>query len=186
MKRLLIGCVIVAALLFARPGHAAPILNLLPSAGTAGADPGQTVGWGYEITNDDPAYWLVLSDPIATPFAFGTPSDQIFDFPILAPQTTVTQSWVPGTAGLYEFTWDLAAPAGFINSGMFTISAELWNDDPFNGGTFVQSIPDFSAAYSASVNPVSINPVPEPATVWLMASGLGLVGLARRRAGTRR
>jgi hypothetical protein len=168
---------VVAALFCAARSDAAPILSLLPSTGTTGALPGQTVGWGYAVTNDDPTDWLVLTGVVATPFAFGTANDQIFDFPILAPQTTLTQNWTPGAAGLFELTWDLTAPAGFINAGVFTITAELWDADPFLGGSFVQSLPDFTAAYSASVTAV-----PEPATILLMTSGLGLAALARRRA----
>ena len=101
MRRLMTGCVMVAALFRAAPGEALPILNLLPLAGTAGADPGQTIGWGYERSNDDPTYWLVLNGVVATaPFESVTPNDQIFDFPILAPNTMVTQGWVQGAAGL--------------------------------------------------------------------------------------
>ena len=148
MRRLVIGCVMIAALFAAPRADASPILTLLPSTGTAGADPGQTAGWGYEVTNDDPGYWLVLTGlTVTTPFAYGTVNDLIFDYPILAPQTSVTQNWLQGSAGLLEFTWDLTAPAGFVNTGVFTIAAELWDADPFLGGQFVESIPDFTLAY---------------------------------------
>src|ERR671910_1320636 len=77
------GCVMLAALLWAAPLQAATIFTLLPGAGSAQASPGDTVGWGYEIVNDDLTNWLVISSFNSDGFQFGTLIDAIFDFPIL-------------------------------------------------------------------------------------------------------
>jgi hypothetical protein len=173
------GCVILVALACAAPAQALPIINLLPPT-TITADPGETVGWGYEIINDDPNYWLVIAGLVPDPFAHGSGSDAIFAFPVLAPASSpgssVIQPYVPGVAGLYEFTWNLTAPAGFVNSGLFHITAELYDGDPFQGASLVATLEDLTVAYSVAVTPAS---VPEPATLLIFSAGLGCAALRR-------
>jgi len=180
MRRRLTGCAILFGLLCAVPAGAAPILTLLPDSGSLVGAPGATVGWGYQIANDDPTEWLVVTSLSTDPFQFGIGSDAIFDFPIVAPGMSVIVPYIAAAQGLYEFTWDATAPAGFVNTGLFTIGAEFWDADPFAGGQFAASLPDFTAAYSVSMPQQT--PVPEPATVVLLSAGLCVAGLARRRA----
>jgi hypothetical protein len=176
----LTGCVMLVALTWAAPSQAAPIFTLVPASGSLVGAPGDTVGWGYEVVNDDPTNWLVISGLNSDGFQYGTVNDFIFDYPILAPGATLTTSYLAGIQGLAEFTWDLTAPAGFINSGFFSIGAELWDGDPFAGGQFALALADFTAPYDVSVTRAPA-PVPEPATFVLLASGLGFGLLSRRR-----
>lgn len=127
-------------------------------------------GWGYSIANESDSHWLVLMDLSAGSFQFADPAS-LFDFPIVAPGQTATAPYDPLTpAGLYQITWHANAPSGFVNSGSFSVTAEWWNGDPMDGGSFVSPALSLSQSYSASPSAV-----PEPATGALVVFGLLLV-----------
>lgn len=149
-------------------------LDLLPASGNVAGPAGSAVGWGYTITNLDSLNWLVLGGLTSDPFANGTPT-LLFDFPIVAPGGTASVAY-DGVTGLMELLWDVGAPMGFVNSGLFTASADWYDGDPFGGGNFLGAALDKNAAYSATVTVV-----PEPTTAVLL--GLGLGGLALWRKG---
>ena len=123
-------------------------------------------GWGYTIQNQSSTDWLVTTGLSVGAFQYATPQ-LLFDFPDLPPGATVTVPYnpLPPAAGLYQIVWDQNAPAGFVNSGTFALSAQWWNGDPLNGGTLISIAPGQSQPYSAS-----LTTTPEPAT-------LGLTGL---------
>ena len=150
--------------------------TVLPNdvAGTAGS----TVGWGYTISNQSLTSWLVITTLNAGAFDHGTPNS-LFDFPDIAPGASVTVGFdAAGLAGIYELTWDTSAPAGFVNSGFFDLSAQWWDGDPLAGGNFLSSALDESAAYSATVlGPAS---VPEPLTAPLLSFVVVLVLFLQR------
>lgn len=167
---------LVIALLFLMrdPLSAAPLtwtFELTPAPDLQGPV-GTTVSWGYSITNEDPDFWLVLLNLDADVFQHGTPN-AVFDFPILAPGQSVT-------GALYDLAWDLGAPIGFVNSGLFTATADFYSDDPFNGGfsLFLESQQD--APYSAEATG-GLALVPEPASGLLILPALGWL-VWRRRA----
>ena len=169
---------LAALVLSAGMAEADPIVfSLLPPDGAISGEPGSTIGWGYRIANPT-TLWLEVFDLNADPFVHATADAGPFDFPILPPSTTFScreNLAADSLAGLFQMTWDLTAPVGFTNSGVFTLSANFWDGDPLAGGN-LQSAPDQFAAYTATVTPV-----PEPGTLVLAATGLALTGFMRRR-----
>jgi hypothetical protein len=78
-------------------------------------------------------------------------------------------------------TWDAGAAAGFTNIGQFVLTANFWDADPLAGEASLLGSLTQSADYRASVTPAA--PVPEPATLLLLASGAVAAGLRRRYGG---
>ena len=179
-KRLFWQPILVVGLFFAltNPASAGVIFGLLPPDGSVSGAPGSLVGWGYALTNTDPSNWFMSTNLNSDSFSNGTPT-LLFDFPILAPGGTVTEAFDSvNSIGLFELQWDVSAPAGFVNTGNFTLSGEWWDGDPLNGGGFVATAPDIALAYSATVAEGS-STAPEPASWWLC---LGvLIAVACRR-----
>ncbi len=149
----------------------------VPASGAISGPPGLTIGWGYTITNQSSSLWLVTTNLSADVFLNGIPNAFVFDLPAVPPLGTVTVPFDPvGLLGLFAFTWDATAPAGFVNSGTFILSAEFWTNNPLTGGIFSAFALDQSAPYSATVTPI-----PEPSTLLLLVTGLGGLGLCKKK-----
>jgi hypothetical protein len=170
---------LLTAILFfaALPASSAEIFtfDLLPADGAIAGGPGETIGWGYSIENQSTSLWLVTTGLAPGSFQFGTP-DVVFDFPIVAPASTVTMPFNAATStGLMALTWDASAPLGTVEFGSFLLDAEWWDGDPFAGGTFAFAASPVSQPYQAAV-------APEPSAAVLLSLGLFVAGgLARRR-----
>jgi hypothetical protein len=135
----------------------------LPTNGVISGMPDELIGWGYTLHNDSASNWLLAFDiTTSNPFDHGTGSAGPFDFPALQPGESVSVPY-SGNAGLYDLLWDIDAPAGFTNSGNFTMSANWYDGDPFNGGQFVSDAGFRLSPYSASVSGV-----PEPGNLTLI------------------
>ena len=160
--------VVVGIILFlACPASAGVVFTLLPSDGNVFGAPGSLVGWGYSLTNTDSLNWFATTNLNTDSFSNGTPT-LLFDFPILAPGDAVTEPFDSvNSIGLFELLWDASAPAGFVNSGNFTLSGEWWEGDPLNGGSFIATAPDIALAYSATVTG-STSATPEPSGLALL------------------
>ena len=170
----------------ARPVHADPLpfSFVLEPEGAITGFAGDTIGWGYTIVNDTDT-WLEISGLDAGSFEHGTADASVFDFPILAPHTARVVSFGAVT-GLFQLTWDADAPAGFTNSGVFVLSGNSWDGDPFDGGNFLEPALSQSAEYSATVLQRPAAAVPEPTTALLAAAGIAIAAMrARRRPRTR-
>ncbi len=170
--RVLIGGIGLVVALWATPARAIPdwTFTTLPLDGVISGEAGSTIGWGYSISNLDETNWLVLSTLDSDVFAFGTPDASVFDYPILAPGASVSAPY-DGLVGLYQMTWDVDAPVGFLNTGLFTVGADWYDGDPFGGGLFLDTAGQRSTPYVAAVTGLP-TAVPEPSTFLLVASGI--------------
>jgi hypothetical protein len=149
---------------------------------TVSGPPGtpMVTGWGYSIQNQSNTDWLVTTSLTAGLFLHATPQS-LFDFPDVAPGATVTALYdpAPPASGLYQIAWDQNTPAGFVNSGTFTLDAEWWKGDPLAGGEFLASAPTANQPYTATVTP---EPGPSGTLVLsLLLFGIGKVFRNPRR-----
>jgi hypothetical protein len=183
MKKKLLSIWLVAVLLLVtQQVYAMPDWNFstIPSDASISGNPGATIGWGYSISNPDASNWLVITGISANSFQFATPDDSIFNYPILAPLTSIVMPY-DGVNGLYQITWDTLAPVGLVNIGSFTLTAEFYDGDPLTDGSFVDYATDQSVNYMAKVVGSDAAPVPEPSTMLLLSAGIGGLLFARRR-----
>jgi hypothetical protein len=157
--------------------------SLIPSNGQIAGNAGTTIGWGYSFTNNSNLWLLPFTLATNSTVSHATITTNPFDYPSLAPGVTVTKPY-DGTSGLADLTWDADAPTGFVNSGIFTLTAYYYDGDPFNGGNYVADAGGHDAAYQATVTPA---PVPEAST-WQSLGALLLLGglLAVRRSRVKR
>lgn len=160
--------------------EAAPLysFDLIPQQSVVVGAPGMTIGWGYSLVNNSSDYFVptAINGDV---FANGAPLS-LFDFPVVAPNSTAFEAFVANSSGLFQLTWDDAAPLGFVNAGFFSLSADFYSGDPLAGGTFLRTADDSFAGYSATVGPTAI---PEPVT--LATFVLGLLGVAWLRSRAR-
>jgi hypothetical protein len=170
--------IVLFSILFAATTYADTFtFSTSPASGNLSAAAGSTVGWGYSVTNNSLDQWLIFVS-LGSPDSFsnGTLKFDVFDYPIIAPNSMLTRNY-DGTNGLFEFAWDAGVPAGSSNSGTLVLSAEWWSGDPFDEiapGEFLETAPEFTLPYSVTV-PVSCNctPVPETSSLKLLAFGVG-------------
>jgi hypothetical protein len=175
MKRFLLSLILFASRL---PG-AEIEFDLLPG-GTISGTAGSAVGWGYTATNNSPDEWLVFVDFNSGTFTSGT-ANALFDYPILAPETTVTQPYnsVSGT-GLMDVTLNSVLPNPIVDTGDFVLDAQWWSGDPFSGGDYLSDADPVILPYELDASPVAVT---EPSTLWLVGVVLLSVGfLSKRRA----
>jgi hypothetical protein len=149
--------------------------DTLPATGILSGAAGDTLGFGYTLTNLSATDWLVITSLDAGVFLDGSADASLFDFPVLAPGASLVVPFVAGSAGLFAFTWDPAAPLGASNAGVFTLGGEWWSDDPAAAGSFLALATPASATYQLVV--------PEPPIAALLAAAcVGLGSIGRRRA----
>ena len=191
MKRALLPACCLAV--FTTASYASTVsLTTLPASGSVSASPGGVVGWGFTLTDADPADWVVLNDSF---FTGSTTFGNYVDYLVLpgaplyvagpSPESaTVSQPWAPASIpslGLGEFDINSTAPPGTVISGNIGVDYTLFSQDP-NDPNFD---PDSFLATGQLFAPVTITltspAVPEPAWGFLIDAGiLGLVMLARR------
>lgn len=174
---------------------ASPMLTLDPVNGAITGLPGQTVGWGFTISNNSDFLVVSSSDfcvgPIMSPCAnpLGTYTDFIGPaFIVVGPppeSSSVTQVFdnVLQT-GIGSLAINAGASLGALASGEIVLTYDLFsvspNDPNFNPDT------DTVATGLSLLAPTSVSvgtqpgTAPEPATLALFGIGLAGLGFSRR------
>ncbi len=189
MKRSYILATMFLAVLLAGRGHAAVItLQLDPSDGALTGHAGQTLGWGFTLSNSGPDFLLVTGTSFepAPLSAFGFYTD------LLTPQISAGSNLLiigpapetPSLAesfnaalrtGIGEFT--LAPTAAGAVSGRIVVNYSLFSVSP-NNPAFDPDVDTIVADGSVSAA-ASINP--EPGTLVLFATaGLAFAAMRKR------
>jgi hypothetical protein len=158
--------------------YATPIASLEQSH-LAGA-PGSTVVWSVHIT-PSPAYWMIVTSVQSDylPFPAGLSADP-------DPVTDLLSPWFQTEAfSLHPEADTLVRPLGAFNiradalavgveGALVRIFYDLYEGDPFGGGTQVFPENDAGFIELPSIVSVSVSEIPEPATAMLFVCGLGL------------
>jgi hypothetical protein len=75
--------------------------------------------------------WLSITAVGSTAsLQYGTLDSSVFDFPVIDPGQTVTVPWIENAGGLFQLIWDSNAPQGYSQSGLFTVDAEWYTENP--------------------------------------------------------
>lgn len=177
-KQLQLLCAAAASLL-AGAAQAA-LLTVAPA--TLSAYPGETVGWGFSLTNDDAANYLLVTGTefLPTPLsAFGSYTDLLGTrWTVLNPGASLTEVY-DALLGTGFGAFSLAEAAEGALAGDLQLHYALFSVSPDN--------PDFNpdvdlvtadASVSASA---SVQRLPEPAT-WALAGLAGVAASFSRRA----
>lgn len=171
---------LLGGLLPALSAQAGPALTLDPADGALWGNSGQTVGWGFELFNDE-NYLVVTSAVFPALLSVGTFIDYISaQFLVVGPapeSETVSQAFDPvGMTGLGAFEIDQFAPRGALAAGLLTLTYDLFSRSPNDLGFDPET--DTISVGNLLTAQVSVG-VPAPAPVLLVLAGL--VPLVRRR-----
>lgn len=175
----------ILAVLWSVSASAAPSFSLLPADGTVHGTSGSFVGWGYDITNNNPSDWLVLNDSYVSGSlstgTYGTYMDYLSsNFIVIDPSSsTGLVPFIAAASGTGEFDIAASVPPNTLVAGDVNIDYSFFSQNP-NSPTF-NPVSFVSAGTVSTIAQVDINPVPEPTTILMMAVGLGSLALTRRR-----
>ena len=182
--------IMLASLFLALPAsHAATSLQLDPINGSIEGDAGDTVGWGFLLTNTQ-NYLVVTGAEFQSSSSSGTFTDLISapdNFFVVGPGFGASTAWgqtFDATSQIGVGSFNIADDATQDTIyGQIVLTYDLFTRSPFNPlfdpDTDTLSNGNFLTANAS----IKINTVPLPAAAWLFAAalaGLGLSGQRRR------
>ena len=186
LKRLLLLSALVGVLSYTT-AQAATALQLDPPGGALSGLAGSTVGWGFNLSNDE-NFLVVTSAAFEPASGLGTFTDFISapaNFFVVGPALGGSTVWAQFfdaamQTGMGSFAIDAGAAAGSVASGQIVLTYDLFSRSPldpvFNPDTDTLSNGNVLTA-NASVTVA----VPEPETWAILLAGIGLLGLSVRR-----
>jgi hypothetical protein len=173
--------ILIFTLTLAVAAQADVAFTLEPTGGGISGAPGDTIGWGFTVSNDT-ASWLWVGGSVITmdkDSSWGTYNDTSSNVEPLAPRvdaTTPSLLSVPftlaGGTGAGSYSIDPTAPFGDMARGYITFNYTLYDANPYLGGNEI-------GYGSADVNATVATP--EPTTYLLLCLSLGVVGYARKK-----
>lgn len=171
---------LLLSLLLPLRAQALPFTFTLSAVSAISGQPGQTVGWSYQLVNTDPSYWFVPTQLSVSSFSLGSPDASYFDFPILAPGATADAVFDEVLhTGLYGVQIYPFALPGQTDTGVFTLTGEWWAGNPLTGGLFLQVADAVQVPLTLAV--VGVTALPLPDSLALLALGLVLLLSSQRR-----
>jgi uncharacterized repeat protein (TIGR01451 family) len=168
-----------------------------PSNGALSGAPGDSVGWGFTLTNTSDTDWAAVvltdycpADVIASPCStngypdVGNYSDIAGNnFVTIAPDSSVTQAFdVNAYTGLGYITI-AGIPVVDSVTGEVVVTYDEFDSDPNVDGNQIGGDESVDASASVDVTSSESMATPEPGTMLLLATGLA--ALFSRRAGTK-
>jgi hypothetical protein len=161
-------------------------LEMNPPGGSITGGPGDTVGWGFTLTNSTADWISVTSSALTfeTNSILGVYTDNIGlqsgpppSF-ALAPSTFWSETFDGVSQGIGAYTIASNAVLFAQDSGQILVSFDEFNGDPTNGGVQAGSS-NVSAAFTVEIVPTS--EVPEPSALPLVEATSVLIFAARCR-----
>jgi len=189
----------MAVFIMAPAARAGTVITLDPPGGAISGAPGDTVGWGFALTNG--SNWIsidsVTIENETSPLGgasggFTSYMDLLGGLTnaVTPPGQTWTLPFSPGSpgTGVGQYAIDPGTPLGASDSGDFVIFYDEFSADPNScGGCYVDTLQLFDANGNAPAFTidVSASATPEPSAAVLVLIGGAVALLARRRRAPR-
>lgn len=176
----------VALSVAAGAAHAGVVLSLIPANGVISGAPGQTIGWGFDLTSD-PTDWTSITGTID--LSESNPLGVFTDF--IGPQGGPSggaldpgaPDWIQAFSGslftgLGSYAIDPFAPVGQTDNGMFLVQYESFSADPATCGSCLVSSGTLFENFT--INTVAA-PTPEPSSWLILLTGALALSRYRRK-----
>lgn len=184
-KRLLVLSAFLGTL-FCTPLQAATSFQLNPLDGAIFGTPGATIGWGFNLSNDE-NFLVVTSAAFETSDSLGTFTDFISaaNFFVVGPENSGSTVWAQTfnagvQTGIGSFSINPDAARGSVANGDMILTYDLFSRSPFDAN-FNPDTDTLSNGNVLSATASVTVSIPEPQTYAMLLAGLGLLVLRAYR-----